>query len=363
MARRVLLLADNPYFGGVTAHLLAVIDAFAARNDIDLELAVLPGRSNDATLIDAAKDRGCPVHTIPMRHRFDPAAIRSLRTLALEGKFDLILVHGYRGAAVAALARTGLPIVGTSHGVAVAPALRTRLWQRLHLRRLAKAAAVVAVSKHVAQWLAENGVPPERIRVVYNGFPPHEDGPTASRRDLGVPADAMAVLYCGRLAAGKGLPLLIEAARGIPEVFLVFVGDGPDRAALEAEAKQLAVPATFVGQVTDPYPYYRMADLIALPSEMEALPSVLIEAASQKRPAIATAVGGIPEIVKHEETGLLVPPGDAEALRDALERMTDQTRRVRYGLGAFVRWRNNFTLDTMADGLAAVYAEVVDRTK
>lgn len=344
---RVLVLADSPYFGGITSHILAIEAAFRAGSDVAVHLACLPGKHNDATLADVCQTRGIPLHAIPMR----PGALR--RVLGETGA-GLLHVHQYRATLLAAVARPGVPVVSTFHGMAVGDTWRVRAWQALALRAMRRHARVVAVSEHARRVLLRRGIPEPRLTVVHNGCT--EPARSPQPPDLPKTAEA-AFVYAGRLVAGKGLPVLLEAMAGVSGARLVIAGDGPLRPELEALAANTGAPVTFTGRVADPAPYYRAANAVVLPSDMEALPLNLIEAAACGVPAIATRVGGIPEIVEDGVTGLLVVPGDAGALRAALERLRDRETAGRMGEAARVRWETRFTRVHMADGLRRVYRE------
>jgi glycosyltransferase involved in cell wall biosynthesis len=137
------------------------------------------------------------------------------------------------------------------------------------------------------------------------------------------------VLFVGRLAAVKGVPLLLEAFARVrvdhPEARLTLVGDGPERASLEARAKALGLQdaVDFAGYRTqeEVAAFLEAADMLVLPSFAEGLPVVLMEALASRIPAIATPVAGVSELVQDGATGLLVPPGDIDGLTDALDRL------------------------------------------
>ena len=137
------------------------------------------------------------------------------------------------------------------------------------------------------------------------------------------------VLFVGRLAAVKGVPFLLEAFAGAraayPDARLTLVGDGPDRAALEARASALGLTgiARFVGYRSQEEVAAMLseADMLVLPSFAEGLPVVLMEALASRVPVIATPVAGVSELVRDGETGLLVPPGDIDGLATALNQL------------------------------------------
>ena len=169
------------------------------------------------------------------------------------------------------------------------------------------------------------------------------------------------LMFVGRLDAVKGVPVLLEAfAEAIadrPDLRLTLVGDGPDRAALEAEvaARGLTGAVEFAGYRSQSEVAEMLAihDALVLPSFAEGVPVVLMEAAAAALPVIATAVGGVGELVKHGQTGVLVPPGDGAALREAiLQIMGDGALRARMGAAGRTVVEDGFTARTEAARLA-----------
>jgi glycosyltransferase involved in cell wall biosynthesis len=131
------------------------------------------------------------------------------------------------------------------------------------------------------------------------------------------------VLYVGRLTKAKAVDVLVAAMRELPGERLTIVGDGPERPALEQAARTLG-NVRFVGRVE----HARVADhlaaakLLVLPSRQEGQPNVLMEAMARGVPVIATRVGGVPDLVAHERTGLLVEPDDGTGLAEAIRRLS-----------------------------------------
>jgi glycosyltransferase involved in cell wall biosynthesis len=135
-------------------------------------------------------------------------------------------------------------------------------------------------------------------------------------------ADPHVVLFVGRLTAGKGVHVLIDAIRECPGESLMVVGDGPEREALETRASGLE-RVTFAGEVSrdDVNRYFARAKMLVLPSFHEGQPNVLMEAMARGVPVVASAVGGIPDLVRDGETGLLVRPGDTAGTAAAIRRV------------------------------------------
>ena len=357
---RVLHLLDNPYLGGITSHALSVAEAFAGDADIRVEIAVLPGRTPDRTLVERVRERGCAVHEIPMRGAFDPGVFWRLRRLTVEGEYHLVHTHAYRGLLVARHARLPAPLIHTCHGGAVEPAFRTRVWERLSLRAMNKPRRVIACSDYVRRWLTARGVASSTIEVIHNAVAePAEPVQRLTREQFGIAADGTVFLYAGRLAPGKGLELLLEAVTGLPNAFLLVAGEGPMRSQLENQAAASKARVHFLGMVHDMAAFYELADVAVLPSDMEALPMGLIEAAAWGLPPVATHVGGIPEVVEDRVTGRLVPPGDADALRAALEQAMSPAWRQSAGEAARARWEARFSPARLRNALASVYHEAL----
>lgn len=187
----------------------------------------------------------------------------------------------------------------------------------------------------------------------------------ALRRELGL-AGRTVVLHSGRLTARKGAPVLLDAfarAAGAGSgPLLLFLGDGPERAAIEARARALGLGdrVRFEGFREDVWRYLAAADVLVLPSFVEGMPNALLEAMATGLPAVATRLGGALEAVIEGESGLLVPPGDADALARALEALLgDPGLRRRLGEAAAARIRERFTLDAIAPRYVELYRRMI----
>lgn len=282
--------------------------------------------------VDAAlQSRIGDVRQLACNGRVDPKLLASLRECATGGHWDVVHTHGYKALAYTALAVAGArrqpAIVATHHGdTRTTWAVRTyESIARLAYRRTR---AVVAVSTAIGDMLTAEGVP--RVAVI--------DNPVGGVSDVTPPppSDSVRLVVTARLVPEKGVDVLLDALRDprLAQVSLVIVGDGPARSALELQAAPLLERVHFAGWASDPGPYVQAADAMVLPSRREGLPISVLEALVQGRPVIASRVGGIPEVVEDGHTGLLVPPGDAKALADALAQ--------------FIERRDGFTAAAMA---------------
>lgn len=227
----------------------------------------------------------------------------------------------------------------------------------------------VAVSRGVFRDIEQTlHVPPSRIREVPNSvavdtFQPAPPPDQAIRLQMAGRTDLPIALTLARLDRQKGLTYLIRAAVQTPNVAFVIAGDGPERGALEQEARARGVSdrVRFVGFRRDVTALLANADLFVLPSLIEGLPLSVLEAMAACRPVVATAISGTNEVVRHRTTGLLVPPSDPDALAGAIQEiLRDQALASRLACAGYDLVRRDFTTDGMARSVMAVYDELLD---
>jgi glycosyltransferase involved in cell wall biosynthesis len=263
--------------------------------------------------------------------RFSVAGLRKLRRRAAHAQ--VVVAHGSSTllACGAGLVATDTPFVYLSIG-------DPRYWASTRLRRLRatwlirRAAAVVVISPSARDVLADHyGLGVDKIHVIPNGRPVERFTPAnqrrriAARQALGLPIDRDLVAVVGALSPEKRVDVAITAVAQVPRLVLAIAGDGPERATLESLAGRRAPGRVHFLSATDgPGDVLAAADVLALSSDSEGVPGILIEAGLSGVPVVATDVGWVSDVVQHDVTGLLVPPGDpgqlAGALRQALDR-------------------------------------------
>ncbi len=223
--------------------------------------------------------------------------------------------------------------------------------------------AVTVNSRAMRDILLEAGVPARKIHMLPPGVQVPTDLPDRdeARARLGLPVDAFVVGCVARLAPHKGVGDLIKAAARVPDpgghLRVAVAGDGPERVALETLGVAcLGARAVFLGRVPDIQDVYAAADMFALPSHMEGFGLVYIEAAFHGVASVGARAGGVPDVILDGETGLLVPPGDPDALAAALARLHDDPAlRRRLGEAARTRAYAEFTEERMADRYASLF--------
>ena len=221
---------------------------------------------------------------------------------------------------------------------------------------LHKADLLVGVSRQVVNDFLSDGVPEERMQVIYNGIDRARlQGGARSgalRRQFGIAPEALVIAAAGSLIHRKGHDVLLRALSCLnhSDMHLWIAGDGPDRPKLEGLMRELGLAARvrFLGFQDDVPGLLRNADIVALASRADAFGLVLAEAGALGLPVVSTLVGGIPEVVAQEKTGLLVPPDDPTAFAAALGRLaTDPALRHRLGAAGRERVGRLFSVQQM----------------
>jgi glycosyltransferase involved in cell wall biosynthesis len=223
----------------------------------------------------------------------------------------------------------------------------------------------VAASEAIHQTLIEDGIDRERIVTVYEGIDLHRvqaELPANIHAELWLPTQAPVVGAVAALTQEKGHKHLIDAAalvvREVPDARFVILGEGDLRPALERQVKELHLDKHVLlpGFRADILAFIRSFDLFVMSSLAEGLGTSLLDAMALSKATVATDTGGIPEVVSHGETGLLVPPRDHRALAGAIsELLKNQERRDRMGRAGFERVRRLFTAERMVERTLDVY--------
>jgi glycosyltransferase involved in cell wall biosynthesis len=272
----------------------------------------------------------------PWKVALVPAMLANFRRAARQRARDADLVHAHWLPTGLVAASLGKPFVLQLWGTDVELARKARSLSRRVLR---KARLVICPSNALAEAARELGA--EEVRVIPSGV----EVPPFVREEVSPPQ----VLFAGRLSREKGILELVEAARGME---LVVVGDGPLRARVPGALG--FVPHRELGEL------YERCAVVACPSHREGFGVVCAEAMAYGRPVVAGAVGGLLDLVVHEETGLHVPPRDVAALRAALERLLgDAELRHRLGAAARERIRKHFSWKRVTDATLAAYKEAL----
>jgi glycosyltransferase involved in cell wall biosynthesis len=303
--------------------------------------------------------------------RLHPGAVWRLRRLLRAWRPDVVQAHGGQALKYLALAAGGRrpPIVYRRIGSVSWLSSRPR--RVLYGRLVRRAARVVAVAESVREeTVAAFRLPAARVVTIPNGVDPRRLAPgrgrDATRAALGIPREAAVVLSLGALAWEKDplghLEVTAPLLRARPRAVHLFAGDGPLRAGLEeaAAGHGLGDRVLAVGSRGDVGDLLAASDLLLFASRTEGMPASVIEAGMAGLPVAGMALTGVPEVVDHGVTGLLVAPGDHDGLRAATGRLLDDGRlRAAMGTAARERCRGRFGIAAIAAAYRDLYEEVV----
>ncbi len=354
---RALFVCPNLDGGGAERH-WSILVARLRLHGIQVSVATLDGRGQ---FFSQMEQSGVPAVCFADRGRRAPvAALRSLRASGA----DVIVTRGTSAHGLGMLAtRTGsTKWVVNWHRPDGLPLLPRRA---LILRRiLPLAAAVIAVSDSQISELCALGVRKEAIQVIHNGTDVRDASIERSRirRELDVSEPDVVVLLAGRLETQKRVDLFIEsialAQRDDSSIVGLVAGDGPLERQLRVQAAATGADVRFLGRREDMPEIIAASDALAVTSEREALPYIILEAMAGGLPIVATSVGAIPEVVT-SGVGITVPPGDPHAFASALRELAaDSGLRSILGAGGQARQRQLFSAEAMCESYAAAILRV-----
>ena len=354
---------------------MALLRGLRARG-LDAQLALLTTR--DQPLHDyreLLRQRGIPLHTFAMRGHLEPKLLLRLRALMQELRPSLVHTHLFHADLYGALAARWAQVPALVSSRHNDNAFRRRQpWRGLNRRLWRMADAGIAISQAVADFVVEvENAPRDKLRVIHYGLQ-WQPSPNAERQalrrsmrtQLGFAQTQPLLAMACRLIEQKGVSDALQAFAGtrseFPEARLLIAGDGPLRAQLESEATQAGLTGSvrFLGWRDDVPQLLAACDLFLMPSLWEGFGLVLLEAMAQGLPVVASRVSAIPEIVVAGETGLLAPPRDVPALREALLTLLRDPPLARHmGLMGMERLKTHFSEQRMLDATLALYHELL----
>lgn len=323
---------------------------------------------------DYRQSIGSPLHEIEMRGRWDLAAARRVARVAQEGEYKLLHAHAPRSLMIATLAAklTGLPLVYHVHSPTSRDSTRwltNRLNDRLERVCASSCAQLITVSPTLTDHMRLRGVPADRLQCVLNGVPGLTDDQPGSRLRR-QPIEPLVIGMVALFRPRKGTEVLLDALAALRardhEVRLEAIGpfETPEyEAELHARVKKLGLCESvhWAGFTDDVQGALAKVDTLALPSLFgEGLPMVVLEAMAGGLPVVATRCEGTTEAILHRETGMLVEPGCAAQLTDALEELlTGAIDYPEMSQAARDRHADRFSDKAMAKQVAAVYDRVL----
>lgn len=351
------------------------------RNKYEVDLACAPG----GTLIDRVKEEGLGFFPINhFRQKISPLhdllALFELTRLMRQKRYDIVHTHNSKAGFIGRLAAkiAGIPIiVHTIHGFAFheyeRPPRRVLfiLLERLAARLCDK---LITISEPLKEWGLRLKIGrPEKYVTIYSGIEAEKFkiniNINEKKGELGISSEEKVIGVVAKLWEGKGHETILEAApqviKEIPDVRFLFVGEGYLRDRLKARVRKLGLSdkIIFTGFRTDIPEITATFDVALLVSLFEGMGRVLLEAMVLGKPVVATKVGGIVDVVRDGETGILIPPRDANALAKAIVTiLKNEELARRMGEAGKRRIDERFTAKTMVEKISEVYEELIEST-
>ena len=385
--KKVAYILTPVDFGGserVSLNFLKHVDR--GRFDIRPVVLIRPWEDEGGNIfLRELESEGYEAHKIPVAIRTKTHGrdyLRVVRCYRLiysflkKGSFDLVHTNGYFADTVGIPAARflGIPSISTCHGF-IRNDMKLLIYNMLDQFVLRMAGKTIAVSEAIKEDLIRHGVKEDRIEVITNAV----NAPMNAREMKAVRLERRAVMnlspkdfavcYIGRLSAEKGLKHLITALSmieaGAEHVKLVIIGDGPQKQELKelAEKHRVGERVVFAGFQSDVEAWIPAMDAFILPSLTEGTPMALLEAMAYGLPSIASAVGGVPDIIDSGVNGILVSPGRPDELKDALLRIIeDAPLRKKLSAAARKRIRADYDVKDWARKIEAEYDKLAGQT-
>ncbi|HLO18573.1 MAG TPA: glycosyltransferase, partial [Anaerolineales bacterium] len=330
-------------------------------------------------ITEQAIQLGLPVHIVAA-HKADPRLLLRLVQVIRQGGYNLLDSQNIQSkfwANLAAIA-TKTALISTlnswyanEHGKT---SIRGKIYTTLELLTNQGLDLYITVSEKDHQSLLKSGIPESAIELIYNAVDLDTSAIAGDtewlRKKFDLPADSIVCTAVGRLVPVKGYDVFIVAMQKIavqvPQLYCLIVGDGECKEELskQIEAVGLQNRVRLVGYYDRQHAMsiLKSSDIFVMPSRYEGTPLALLEAAALARPILASATGGIPELVTHEEHALLVPPGDVAALAQGLLKLvSDHDYAQRLGQNAQQKIRQAFNLESQVNATWAAYKKALNK--
>ncbi len=343
---------------------------------VDVTFVTYSRNGQQTGLAAAALAAGIPVIEIPERGRWDLKVVPHLRRIVRDFKPDILQTHNIKSHFL--VRATGLhrefPWIAWNHGYTSMGRL-DRAYKQIDRWSLRGAYRLISVCGPFANALQNLGIPRDKITVLHNFVDPYvrpsDDEVLRLRQEMRL-GDELVIVTVGRMSVEKGHANLLNAIgrlkdrADLPKHRFVLVGDGPEEGNLRRQASDLGIEdrLLWAGFQKNVAPYYAMATIYALPSMSEGSPNVVLEAMAAGLPIAATSVGGVPEILENDVTGLLVPRENPQALAEAIqELLLSADLRARLASAARRRVETAHTLQAYRRDLTQFYMETLRMRK
>jgi len=369
----IVHLTASTFYGGPERQMLGLARALS-----DDRTTFLTFREGDRCreFLTACKRDGFAAHALNRDTPRFRACISEIADYLGRLQADVLLCHGYKADLLGRMAarRAGVPVLAVSRGW-TGETFKVRIYEAVDRYCLRYMDGVVAVSEAQAARVRKAGVPAAKVHTIPNAVDPERfihPEPNYRQKLLRMFRGTKSIIIgaAGRISPEKGFDVLVAAAEQVlrsgDEVGFVIFGDGPCKAALQQQIAQLGLVGSVVlgGFRADLDKFLPHLDLLALPSHTEGMPNVVLEAFAATVPVVATAVGGVPEVVTDGVNGFLCPPGDPDAFADKLDaalRLEDGLRDL--GVAGRDRVVQDYSFTAQANRYLDLFDDLLGNTK
>ncbi|KAB7707431.1 glycosyltransferase [Bacillus aerolatus] len=360
---KVLHLISGGETGGSRKHVITLLEQFSKE---EVVLALM----QEGPFAEEAREKGIRTEVFSQSSRYDLSILKKIVQFIKEENFDILHTHGPRANlfSIYLKKKTGIRWVTTVHSDPsldfVKSGIKGKVFTSLSMYAVKKMDGYFAVSERFKQNLMKLGVSGNKIQTVYNGIHfTKEKAEPINRSEFVLKPEDFVMSMVARLHPIKGHTIVFEAMKQIEEEkrpHLLLVGDGPIKEELEKEAanRQLNSHVHFLGFRSDVDQIYAASDLALLASYSESFPLALLEAANQHVPIVTTDVGGVRELVQNEETGWIVPVGDASAYAKALRQaihLRGEGRLAQMGEKLYFYSSQRYSLEQLEEATRSLY--------
>ncbi len=369
---KIMHLISGGDVGGAKTHVLCLLRELGKQHQVKLCCFI------EGPFAEEAREMGIPTRV--MKHKNFFLLRKELIECIRRGNYDLIHCHGSKANVYSAWIRKKLniPVISTVHSDPKLDYLGRPLANLTYgvMNRIAlhHRDGWVAVSDSMKELLISRDYPGDQIWPIYNGIEFPDKLPHKPRQEylqsLGLDWDENCVIFgiAARISSVKDMPTLVkafaQAVKVCPHARLLIAGDGEQRQSVESLAKELCPEGSFhfAGWIGDMNSFYHALDVNMLSSISETFPYAITEGARLYCATISTAVGGVPKVVIDGETGLLVEPGDHEAMAECMIRMVREPElRTSFGRNLYEKVRTEYSVESMAKRQAKIYESVLIR--
>jgi glycosyltransferase involved in cell wall biosynthesis len=371
---RVLELRSVRGTGGGPEKTILLGTAATDRRRFEITVCYLRDQRDDVFGIDEWASRvGVDYVELREHHSCDFRIFPALRRLVRERRIDIVHAHDYKTDVLAWLlaAVDNVRVLSTVHGWTGHSRRERFVYYPADKRVLARFPRLIAVSSEIRSELVRCGAHAQRVTVVLNGidhkrFDRDPSRQAASRRQFGIADGEIVIGGVGRLEPQKRFDILIEAFAQLlpklPRLRLIIAGDGGSRASLERQIALLNLghACRLLGHCSEVATLHHAFDLFVQSSDYEGTPNSVLEAMALQTPIVATDVGGTAELVTDQVHGLIVPPSDTDALRNAIEMaITDRAGSQARVAAARRRVESDLSFERRMQRVEAIYDELI----